>query len=550
MDDVGRVDLHDEGKPDLFNGPFDLREFLNETALEERKSVTPQDFGGLLLGHVIGVAILESAVYDLGDLFRVLQQSPDLSLPPFSGFLPLHVLDHGHHGPGGLFRKHVVRDTVLLEVSSSLRHIHKPHERTEDRFMNLPGDPGDDSRGFHDLRSGGGGQDDDGSVDPFVQKGMTDRSLIARTSRIPDDIHGVGYAGRGRKMLPELLLGLVRQGGKSQAGADQGVGGHDTGPPGIGDDGDPVPLGKRLHGEGLGIIKKLTHAFHPLDAALHEDGVIACIGTGKRPRMGCGRSGPLFGSTDLEGENGLAGVEGDFPGDFYEGPSFDNIFQIHDDDVRFRVVFEVSKKVDLVYVRLVSDAYGFGKPHVSACGKIKNGQTHGPGLGHQRNIAALGHDPGEAGIHPNVPVGIDDPQTIGAQEADSMGLGQGLQLLFPSDAVAAYFLEPGRDDRTGPDPFERCRFHGRGDMIRRNDDHRHIHFVRDIAQGRIGLYPLYGSGFSVYRVENPLVGGFDEISENGKTNAALAVCRPYDRNGPGPDQGIHTWPGLFVWRGP
>ena len=63
--------------------------------------------------------------------------------------------------------------------------------------------------------------------------------------------------------------------------ADLGhIGGHDTGPAGIGHNGDALSPGKFFGGKGAGIIKQFVYRLNPDDAGFGEDGVINAFRSG------------------------------------------------------------------------------------------------------------------------------------------------------------------------------------------------------------------------------------------------------------------------------
>ena len=147
-----------------------------------------------------------------------------------------------------------------------------------------------------------------------------------------------------------------------------------------------------------------------------------------------------------------------------------------------------------------------------------------PGLRNKGNVAGLGHGGAEAGIHAHAGVRVGDAQAVGAEEADAMFLGHGLHVLFQFDPLAADFLETGCNHDAPLDAplgslFDRVRH-----MARRHDENGHIHLIGNLQERGVSFHTLDGLALGVHRVKNSLIAPIEQISENGKPQAAGAVC--------------------------
>ena len=376
---------------------------------------------------------------------------------------------------------------MLFQVAHPFRDVHDPHERAEDRFVGVFCHARHDFRRLHNVHHGRGGEDDNSAVH-FVRIQEDPQTVFVPLVRgVSDNIHGVLHAGRGRKVFPEFVLCLVRERRQLQSLPDCGIGGHDAGAARIGEDGNAIASWNRLLRERQCVVEKLVNRFGPLDAGLIENGVVRGVRSRQRSGVRRSRPRPFGGAARLDRETGLVRVPGNFARDVDERAAVGYVFQIHEDHFGLRVILEVAEKIDLAHVGLVPEAHKFGKPHVAAVGKIENGHAQSSGLGDEGDVSGFWRGGGEAGIHANVGVGVDDAKAVWSHKPYVVFFGRFLDLALQFNAVPADFLEAGGDDHNSLYLFFPRLFYDRRHDLAGHDNHGHVHRIGNILEPRVGF---------------------------------------------------------------
>ena len=138
-----------------------------------------------------------------------------------------------------------------------------------------------------------------------------------------------------------------------------------------------------------------------------------------------------------------------------------------------------------------------GETDILRLGPIENCRADGAGLGNQRQVSFLDLAVAESGIESTA--GAYHSQTIGADDADIIAMGNVQYFLLQAPAGLAQFAEAGADD-DGAHPFFTALPHDSGNGWRGRGNHHQIQRVGYGVDIRIGLEAEQFVVLVVYRV--------------------------------------------------
>ena len=127
VQDVRRIQLHGYGQAHFLNRLGDLGRVSDKPALEKRKTVTPEQFVGLLFGHEIVFSAGKPGCDNGRRLLLIFQNPEELSSFLFERRETVGIPDHGGHGSGGFFGEDVVRECRFARgIRSPLKRPQAP----------------------------------------------------------------------------------------------------------------------------------------------------------------------------------------------------------------------------------------------------------------------------------------------------------------------------------------------------------------------------------------------------------------------------------------
>ena len=274
-----------------------------------------------------------------------------------------------------------------------------------------------------------------------------------------------------RQELVEFLDGLRREFRQSAAAGDQGVGGHDSRPAGIGDDRQAVGLGRQLAGQQFGAIEHVVDFQDPLDACPLEGGFIDRIDARHGPGVRGRGLGRFLEPPRLVGHDRLRAGKG--PGRGEELAGLADRFDIQNDGARFRRGTEIVDQVAHAHVEHVADGDEVREADPFVDGPIEHRRAERSRLGDETDMPGVRRHGGEAGIQ--MEPGNDDSQAVGSEDPHAVELALLVaDGFFQFAAGLARLAETGREDDDAADAFFAARphdsRHGRG----RRADHGQI----------------------------------------------------------------------------
>ncbi len=203
------------------------------------------------------------------------------------------------------------------------------------------------------------------------------------------------------------------------------------GPAGVGHDGDAPAARHRLHGVEGGIVEQLGDRLDPLHAALGQQGVVHRIGAGQRTGVAADGLRSLGRSARLQAQHRLMGFPEDVADGFDESPPVGYVLQVHGDDLCLLVLGQIIEQVDFVDVGLVAEADKLAEAHLPLFGVIENRGAQRAALRDKSEVSGLGHLATERGVHRDVRIGIDDSQTVRADQRNARLANLRRELLPP-----------------------------------------------------------------------------------------------------------------------
>ena len=212
--------------------------------------------------------------------------------------------------------------------------------------------------------------------------GGLDRHGVPLRVGVAEDVDGVAHARRRRELLPEVLGDVGMQRGDFHAARLHGVGGHDPGAAGVGDDGHAVALGQGLHGQRGGEVEQRLEGVGPDDAGPLERRPVGDVRAGQRAGvrgggLRAGRRGPrLEDHHRLDGRHRFRG-----PDELVAGA---DALQVAHDHLGPLVVGERGEEVGLVEVGLVTDADQGRQAHLARRRPVEDGRAESARLRHAR----------------------------------------------------------------------------------------------------------------------------------------------------------------------
>ena len=230
-----------------------------------------------------------------------------------------------------------------------------------------------------------GGQQDQDAIHFRILLGSLQGLDIAFRVSIAKHIDGIAHRGGGRQFCAQGRGDIPVQFRHPQARLFNRIRCHGPGAAGIGDNENTVTLGRRLHGQGSGIIKQGVKGIGPADPGPLESGAVGCF----RPGQHTGMAGRRL-LTRLRGsrfqDNHRLDVACLFRRLDKPVPGTD-IFKIADNDLCCFIACQRLQQIDLGYIGLVADGNKLGKAEMAPLGHIEHGGTEGAGLGEHRNAA-------------------------------------------------------------------------------------------------------------------------------------------------------------------
>ena len=208
-------------------------------------------------------------------------------------FLQRHQAAGGGQGPNAVLREGIVGNVGLAEDGHAGGHVADAHERADYRLVDALDRIGHDGGRLFNLGHRLRREDDDAHVYARIFQHGADSGLVAIAAGVADDVDGVAERSGGGQRGAKLVLGGLAQLGQLEAVADRGVGGHDAGAPGVGDDRHPRPLGQRLGGVEGRVVEQFGDRVDALHAALGQQRVVHRVGTCQRTGVAADGLGAL-----------------------------------------------------------------------------------------------------------------------------------------------------------------------------------------------------------------------------------------------------------------
>ena len=155
-------------------------------------------------------------------------------------------------------------------------------------------------------------------VDALVLQQDTRAGIVLAAVRLGSHVHGILDAGLGRKQAAEFLARSFGEICHAQAMSDGGIGGHDGGPAGIGENAQAVAPWQGILGESQRQVKQLFHGVHADHATLFQQGVggqrrapgappaLRCATSPRARPLPCGRTSPPAGACALKSSGRFA----------------------------------------------------------------------------------------------------------------------------------------------------------------------------------------------------------------------------------------------------
>ena len=315
----------------------------------------------------------------------------------------------------------------------------------------------------------------------------------------------------GGRAVVQLGHGLVGQAGQDAAGRDEGVGGHDAGTAGVGDDGEAGALGDLVPADELGDVEDLADVEDAGHAGAPEGRVVDGVLPGQRARVRGGDRGRLGEPSGLVGDDGLCPGEG--AGGRHELPGPVDGLDVEDDGLGLLVLAEVVDEIAEVDVEGVADGHEVGEADLLLQGPVEDRGAQGARLGNEGDVPFFGHGLGEARVE--LVAGRDDAQAVGPDDPHALGAAQGLpDLVLEGLALGPRLPESGRGDDDPEDARVAAFPDEAGDLAGRRADDGQVGRLRDILDVGDAGDPHDGLAHGADGVDDPAEAAADEIDED------------------------------------
>ena len=513
---VGGHHLHNDFRADLRNDFGGFVGARRDSAREKREVVASEEVAAVGLRQVFFVGVFKVIGDDRFRFFEVAVGGREV----FAAFerAELGQADVSAERGDGVFREGVVRNALRNERVDAFFDVGGAHERADDRFAavfdrfrNLRAD---DVGVGHRLRR----QDDEPDIDVRVGHDEFRRDFVTVAVRVAEDVDRVAQRRGGRHDFAEFRFRFFRNFGEFQTVFNGGVGRHDAGAAGVRDDGEAFALRRRLRRVERGAVEKFGDRVDALDARLRENGVVNGVRTGERTGVAADRFRAFGAAPGFQAKDNFALFPEDFRRDINEAFAVRDIFEIHRDRLRFRVVGEVFEEFRFVDVRFVPERHELAEAHLASFGEVENGGAERARLRNERERAFVADFRREAGVQ--TAFRVDDAEAVRADERNPGFARFGGHRFFDFRAFMARFFEARRDND------HRLRFFGdrvvddARDELRVDENDDQIDFARNFRQRSISRQTFDFAALRVDRV-NGAFEVFDQVEEDVVTDDAF-----------------------------
>ena len=257
-----------------------------------------------------------------------------------------------HERADRLFRRLVGGNAGLIHDLHALGDRVPAHPGRQDRFMALA------RRAAHRLGGAGGighglrREDHQHGIDALVLHDDFQGLRIAVRRSIAQHVHRIAVRPAGRQKLVELGDRLLGQDGQFALALDELIGGHHARAAGIGEDRQPVALGRALVGQKFRAVEHVFDVEDAFDARPLENGFIDGIHAGHGPGVRGGGLGRLGESARFEGHDRLGA--GESPARRDELPRFGDRFDVEDDRLRIGGGAEIVDQIGHAHVEHIA----------------------------------------------------------------------------------------------------------------------------------------------------------------------------------------------------